>query len=32
MFEVRGFFTTNLIEILWKYLEYTVQKFEKEKK
>ena len=30
--EISKIFTTNLIEILWKYLECTVQKFEKEKK
>ena len=30
--EISKIFTINLIEILWKYLECTVQKFEKEKK
>ena len=30
--EISNIFTTNLIEILWKYLECTVQKFEKENK
>ena len=30
--EISNIFTTNLIEILWKYLGCIVQKFEKEKK